>query len=79
MASTRTENGWATDDAPPVPDGVGVAENERAVRHRERALSALAEGAAEARRRPGDVALTEALLAIEARLEEAVCYIAQLG
>jgi hypothetical protein len=51
----------------------GVEEAERATAHRQRALRALPD----ADRR--DVALVETLLALEARLDELVCWVARLG
>jgi len=63
-------------DAPLVDadDGqLGVAQDARAVRHRQRALQALHDDDC------AHVALTEALLALEARVEELVCYVAQLA
>jgi hypothetical protein len=53
------------------PDGVGVEQDQRAIEHRARALAALDHD------RP-DVAVVEALLALEARLEESTHYLAQL-
>ncbi|MFZ0379909.1 MAG: hypothetical protein WAL38_18920 [Solirubrobacteraceae bacterium] len=53
-------------------DEPGVAEHERAIEHREQALSMLIDG--------NDLgALAHALLAIEARVEELTCYIARGG
>jgi hypothetical protein len=47
----------------------------QACRHRERALAALGDPAD----RRGFVAVAEALLALEARLDEVACYLARLG
>ncbi len=63
VAMSRTE--------PPEP---GVEQDKRALQHRRRALHALSSSDCEPH-----VALTEALLALEARLEELTCYVAQLG
>ena len=73
MASASIENGWGNDDAPSAVEGCGVAENERAVRHRAGALAALADGD------HAVDAVVHALLSVEARLEELTCYVAQLG
>jgi hypothetical protein len=73
MAPVSTETAQPNDYAPPVAEGVGVAQDERAIRHRAGALAALADDD------HAVDAIVHALLALEARVEELVCYVAQLG
>lgn len=55
-----------------LPEDVGVFQNQMAVRHRAQAYEAL-------RADEEGAALVEALLALEARIEELTCYVARLG
>ena len=61
----HTNNGYAEP---------GAEQDELANHHRERAVAAL-----EDRRDRGYVAIAEALLALEARLDELACYVSRLG
>lgn len=76
-ATATTVNSTPTRDDPTLVDAgdshLGVAQDARAVRHRQRALQALHDDDC------AHVALTEALLALEARVEELTCYVAMLG